>query len=104
MKTTVTELAAKLQRIENEVAEVRRDLEQMQSKRPLTEEEWMARRLERVRAENEKLLPYIDAAFRAMGVSCEPVSAEMAQRAIAESGINPEENLFSRGIIEMREE
>lgn len=43
-------------------------------------------------------------AMRQMGISGEPIGAEELQHRIAASGVNPEENIFSRGIIEMREE
>lgn len=104
MAVTITELAVKLQRLEDELTEARRELAQLKSAQPLTPEEGWAARLVQVRASNEKLQPLIDAAFDKMGVSNEPVSAEAVQEAMAASGIKPEENLLSRGIIAMREE
>ncbi|MGH9768029.1 MAG: hypothetical protein ACREAB_11390 [Blastocatellia bacterium] len=44
------------------------------------------------------------AAMREMGVSGEPVGAEKLQEMMIAEGVNPEDNQFSRGIIEMREE
>jgi len=43
-------------------------------------------------------------AMKGMGISGEPVGAEELQKMFLECGVNPEENQFSRGIIEMREE
>lgn len=39
-----------------------------------------------------------------LGISGEPIGAEELQKMFAECGIKPEDNEFSRGIIEMREE
>lgn len=105
METTVTELAARLQRIENEVAEARRELSQLKlDQKKQTPEEWRAARLAQVIAANEKLRPAIDAVLAEMGISGPPIGAERVQEIIASHGIKPEENLLSRGIIEMREE
>lgn len=104
MAVTITELAVKLQRLEDELIEARSELAQLKSAQPLTPEEWWAARLVQVRASNEKLQPLIDAAFDKMGITGEPVGAERVQELIAAGGVRPEENLFSRGIIEMREE
>ncbi len=45
-----------------------------------------------------------DEAMAAMGISGEPIGAEQLQQLLIAEGINPEDNEFSRGIIEMREE
>jgi len=39
-----------------------------------------------------------------MGVRGEPVGAEEMQEMIAACGVRPEDNILSRGIIDMREE
>ena len=44
------------------------------------------------------------AAFTEMGISGEPVSIEELHKMMLADGVNPEDNEFSRGIIEMREE
>jgi hypothetical protein len=44
------------------------------------------------------------AAFAEMGISGEPVGPEKLQEMMLADGVNPEDNEFSRGIIEMREE
>ncbi len=52
----------------------------------------------------EKLRPIVDSAFAAMGVRGEPIGAEKVQAMVAACGVRPEDNLLSRGIIDMREE
>lgn len=54
--------------------------------------------------DKEKLQPIINRAFAEMGVRDEPVGAEKVQEMIAACGVRPEDNILSRGIIEMREE
>jgi hypothetical protein len=44
------------------------------------------------------------AAMKELGISGEPIGAEKVQEMIAACGVNPEDNEFSRGIVEMREE
>jgi DNA-binding transcriptional regulator LsrR (DeoR family) len=44
------------------------------------------------------------AAMREMGISGEPVGPEKLREMMLADGVNPEDNQFSRGIIEMREE
>jgi hypothetical protein len=39
-----------------------------------------------------------------MGIRGEPIGAEKLQERMLASGIKPEDNILSRGIIEMREE
>jgi len=50
------------------------------------------------------LHPVIAKAFAEMGVHGEPIGAEKVQEIIAACGVQPEDNTFSQGIIEMREE
>ena len=54
--------------------------------------------------DKEKLRPVIAQAFAEMGIRGEPIGAEKVQAMIAACGVKPEENAFSQGIIEMREE
>jgi hypothetical protein len=42
--------------------------------------------------------------FEEMNIRGEPIGAENVQAMIAASGVRPEDNAFSRGIVEMREE
>lgn len=104
MTTTIDQLLIKTEWIEQELAEVRQALEELRPTKSLTLEERVAARLERVRLKNEKLTPLIDAAFKKMEITGEPIGAEKVQEILAAEGVKPEKNSFSRGIIEMREE
>jgi hypothetical protein len=104
MAVTIDQLRVKVERIEQELAEVRRELEELSPAELLKSEEWWAARVARVQAENERLRPLINRVFEEMGIVGEPIGAEKVQEMIAACGVEPEENLFSRGIIEMREE
>ena len=47
----------------------------------------------------------VDKAYKEMGITGEPIEPERLEKMIAAKGkINPEDNEFSLGIIEMREE
>jgi hypothetical protein len=100
----VIELEAKLMWLETEVAETLRQVREIKPARELTPEERRAARIERVRAKNKRLRPLIDKAFKALGAIGAPIGAEKVQELVAACGVNPEDNLFSQGIIEMREE
>jgi hypothetical protein len=43
-------------------------------------------------------------AFEEMGIHGKPIGAEKVQEMIAACGVKPEDSIFSREIIEMREE
>lgn len=105
MTITVKELWAKVHRLEEELAEVRRQLESL-SEKELTPEERLALWQERVRRENERMLPSMRSFLEQLGIpeDMKPIPAEQLQQMMIESGINPKDNLFSRAIIEMREE
>lgn len=45
-----------------------------------------------------------DQAMATMGISGQPIGAKALRQMLIAEGINPEDNEFSRGIIEMREE
>jgi hypothetical protein len=45
-----------------------------------------------------------DEAMAKMGISGQPIGAKALRQMMIAEGINPEDNEFSRGIIEMREE
>jgi hypothetical protein len=109
MSLSVVQIESDLMRLEAEVAEALRrvreiKLTQEEPTQKLTPEEWWAARIERVRAKNERLRPFMGKAFKALGATLEPVGAEKVQEMVAACGVNPEDNLFSQGIIEMREE
>ena len=51
-----------------------------------------------------KLRPVVIKGFEEMNVCGEPIGAESVQAMIAACGVRAEDNAFSRGIVEMREE
>jgi hypothetical protein len=51
-----------------------------------------------------KLRPLIAKVFEEMGICGEPIGAEKVQALIAACQVKPKDNVFSQGIIEMREE
>jgi hypothetical protein len=104
MAATIDQLRVKVERIEQDVAEVRQELARLSLTAALEPEQWWAARMERVRMENARLRPVIDRVFGEMGIVGEPIGAEQVQKMMATDGVMPEENLFSRGILEMREE
>lgn len=54
--------------------------------------------------DKQKLRLLVAKVFAEMGIHGEPVGAEKVQEMIAACGVKPEDNVFSRGIIDMREE
>ena len=60
------------------------------------------------RAESERAQTELKAVWERvkeqMGIHGEPIGAEKLQAMLLAEGIKPEENILSRGIIEMREE
>jgi hypothetical protein len=63
-----------------------------------------ARLLREAALNQERLAAGWAAAMREMGITGKPVGAEKLQEMMIAEGVNPEDNQFSRGIIEMREE
>jgi hypothetical protein len=51
-----------------------------------------------------KLRPVVTKSFEEMNIRGEPIGAENVQAMIAACGVRAEDNAFSRGIVEMREE
>lgn len=99
MSLSIAQIEANLMRLEAEVAEALRQVRQVS----VTPEEWEQAWIARTHAENERLRPYIQKVFEEMLGSEEPPSAEEVREMIAACGVRPEDNLFSRMIIEMRE-
>jgi hypothetical protein len=62
------------------------------------------RLLREAAAQREQTVRAWDEAMAAMGISGQPIGAKALQELLIAEGINPEDNEFSRGIIEMREE
>jgi hypothetical protein len=102
MATTLEELEKRLTAVEQEVARLRQQVN------PLTPEEAPAQRWARLVRESKASQPALSStlgkAFEEMGIAGEPIGAEKVQELMRACGVNPEENAFSREIIEMREE
>ena len=101
----ITKLLIKIDQLEWDLAEVKKELEKLQAPfmKPLTPEERLAARSARVRAQNERLRPSIEKALEKPDSNAEIPTAEELQKLLLEDGIKPEENLGSRAIIEERE-
>ncbi len=54
--------------------------------------------------DKQALQPLLDQTFAEMGIRGAPIGAEKVQEMIAACGVRLEDNILSRGIIEMREE
>jgi hypothetical protein len=100
--TTLEELATRLATLEREVLQLR------QLVQPKSADETPAERgfrmLREARASQAAFAAGLARSFEQMGIRGEPVGAEKVQEMIAAEGIDPNDNEFSRGIIEMREE
>jgi len=112
MPTTVNELVEtltqKLEHIELGIEDIRWHLRQFAENRTqmpaTTPEQKRAERLAWVCSQKEKQIPVMAEVFNGMGIHGEPIGAEKVQEMIAACGIKPEDNEFSCGITEMREE
>lgn len=62
------------------------------------------RLLEVSASEQEQINAAWDEVMQKLGISGEPIGAEKVRAMIEAEGVKPENNEFSRGIIEMREE
>ena len=103
-----------VQAIESKLAELRRVAEQLPEVTQSTSEsssdaqESIDTKMERLPivqfVDKTRLRPVIAQAFAEMGIHGAPIGAEKVQEMIAACGVQPEDNTFSRGIIEMREE
>src|SRR5689334_5903520 len=103
MSETLESMGRRLTTVERELAELRERLNLLISK-----EEMPAGRnvhmLREAQAKQATLAATAQEVFAALGVSGELVQAEDAQRRMLAEGVCPEDNAFSRGILEMREE
>src|SRR5262249_31950158 len=102
MAMTLEELEKRLAAVEQEVKELR----QMHERRLVEETtaQLRPRLLREARASQPAISAAVDKAFKEMGITGEPVGHEKLREMMAASGINPEDNFFSREIIAMREE
>ena len=100
---TTKALEKRLERVEKEIIRLWEVLEKPSHLE--TSAERGARMLREAKTNQAAFSVAVAKAFREMGITGEPIGAEELQKMIAAEGkINPEDNEFSRGIIEMREE
>ena len=96
------DLKKKVDQIEHELSEVRKNLEQITIAINPKIEIDLCSKLHCV--DKEKLKKGLDEVFKQMGIDIQPIGAEELQEMMLKEGIRPEDNIGSRGIIEMREE
>jgi hypothetical protein len=102
MPTTLEELEQRVVQMESELTRLRQLVE-----KPLHDEapaERGARLLAQARRDKARLQRSVERAFEEMGIQAHPVSPEKLREMMAADGVKPEDNLFSQGIKEMREE
>lgn len=101
----ITKLLIKIEQLESDLAEIKKELEKLQAPlmKSLTPEERQAVRLARVKAQNQRRRPLIEKALGKRDPDAETLTAEELQQLLLEEGVNPEDNLGSRAIIEERE-
>ena len=97
----ITKLLIKIDQLEWDLAEVKKELEKLQAPamKSLTPEDRVAARSARVRAENKRR----HSSRKKRDPETKTLTAEELQQLSLEDGINPEDNLFSSAIIEERE-
>ena len=105
MVSTLTELIIKVEQLEWDLAEVKKELIKLQAPlmKSLTPEERKAVRLARVQAQRERLRPSIEKGLGKPDSDVETLTAEELQQLLLEEGVNPKDNIGSRAIIEERE-
>jgi hypothetical protein len=99
---SVEELEKRVVELEREIRELREEL------KPCWGDETPAERGARMRRRSqrggEELAKLSAKVLAEMGIHGEPIGAEKVQEMMRAEGIKPEDNIISRGIIEMREE
>ena len=97
----ITKLLIKIDQLEWDLAEVKKELEKLHAPamKSLTPEGRAAARSARVRAQNKRR----HSLRKKRDPETKPFTAEELQKLQLEDGINPEDNLGSRAIIEERE-
>jgi len=96
------DLKKKVDQIEHDLIEVRKNLDHITSAINPKIEVDLCSKLQCV--DREKLKKWFDEWFKQMGIDVQPIGAEKLQEMMLKEGIRPEDNIASRGIIEMREE
>lgn len=99
---TLEELATRLAVLEREVQQLRQFVERRHTAESSAERGF--RMLREAKASQAQFATGWARAMEQMGIRGEPIGAEKVQAMIAACGVDPNDNEFSRGIIEMREE
>ncbi len=99
---TLEDLERRLAAVEEELAGLRKSVTGPPAAE--TPAERGARLLREASASQPALDAAVAKAFQEMGIVGEPVGPEKLRKMMLASGVNPEANEFSRGIIDMREE
>jgi len=102
MAVTLSEPEKRLTQVEQEIARLRQLVEKVPHEE--TPAERGARLLREAKLHQAEIAAGWAKAMEQMGIKGEPIGAEKVQEMIAAGGIKPEDNEFSRSIIEMREE
>jgi hypothetical protein len=97
-------MAATLEDLEKRVTAIEHELVMWRLTAAETPAERGARLWEQSLQEQAQITAAMEKAMEEMGITGEPIPAEELQKLFADCGVNPEDNEFSRGIIEMREE
>lgn len=105
MIPTITKLLIKIDQLEWDLAEIKKELEKLQHPlmKSLTPEEHAEARKARIKAEKERLRPTIERVLGKPNPDAKRLTLEEIQEILLEEGIKPEDNLFSSAIIEERE-
>jgi hypothetical protein len=111
---TKDDILRSIEEIEGKLADLHRAVEQLpdtveaRQASPVPEPERESTMPERSRvvqlADKATLRSVVTKSFEEMNIRGEPIGAESVQAMIAASGVRAEDNAFSRGIVEMREE
>jgi hypothetical protein len=102
MDLSLETLAERLAALEREVAELRRLVAEQLAQKSLAE--LGASLLREAKASQPAISAAVAKAYAEMGITGEPVGVEKLREMMAACGIKPEDNIFSREIIAMREE
>src|SRR5262245_62058014 len=100
MTTTMAELEQRVAELEREVSRLRQLLEARASPETSADDGVLLL----TEAEQAEFAAEWKRMMEEMGIRGEPIGAEALRARMLASGIKPEDNAFSRGIIEMREE
>jgi hypothetical protein len=102
MATTLEELERRITRMEQELARLQRLVQQpFQTEAPVQRGVQLLHEAQR---NQTAFSTAIAKAFAEMGITGEPIGAELVQEMMRACCIQPDDNAFSQGIIAMREE